>query len=208
MNQQTVEAAAATQIGSERVKVRTALFWWLQAFLTGLGTMWWIHTLSPLFPWNGPMRWLSHPVWRLLAIVCLLIGGIILFLFREFRREEYGQMEMSIGLVVGWDALGKIAASGLANWTALAAAAFLIVRGLDNARLISRSKDGEYLSIDFPWPIKKIVTPFIRRSRQRALNRSVKIIAGRDQETGEHRYVAIPPKDRLAREPKTDGDSD
>jgi hypothetical protein len=58
--------------------------------------------------------------------------AVALFALRSYRRLWYAYLEISFALYSGHVALSKIDKDGIAEWATLAAAAYLLVRGLDN----------------------------------------------------------------------------
>jgi hypothetical protein len=62
-----------------------------------------------------------------------LIAGALLFALREIKRRLYACIELMFALVTAGVAIGKLKTQGeLAVWLALAASAYLVVRGLEN----------------------------------------------------------------------------
>ncbi len=69
----------------------------------------------------------------LLGTFFILLIGIALFFFRKYRQREYGWLEITFALAVGWSGVMKVQATNdIASWTTVVAAAYLVVRGLSN----------------------------------------------------------------------------
>jgi hypothetical protein len=59
--------------------------------------------------------------------------GVSLYCLRSRKRMLYALLEIAFAIVTGWTAIFRLTSQGdLGVWLALAAAAYLIVRGLDN----------------------------------------------------------------------------
>jgi hypothetical protein len=66
------------------------------------------------------------------SFVTLLIG-FSLYRLRERKLRIYALVEIAVALVTGWISITRIKVQGdLAIWVALAASAYITVRGLDN----------------------------------------------------------------------------
>lgn len=74
----------------------------------------------------------SEPAHRVFGLVLVVFGSAGLFLARIFARAIYAVCEIAFGLVTAWDGLDAVYANGLAKWTVIAGAAYLLVRGFDN----------------------------------------------------------------------------
>lgn len=76
-----------------------------------------------------------------------LLVGVSLYYFRERKRMQYALLEIAFGLVTGGVAILRVNTQGdLGVWVALSAAAYLVVRGMDNlqkARELSRTNKTE-----------------------------------------------------------------
>jgi hypothetical protein len=74
-------------------------------------------------------------IWRLSLIgtIVVLLIGLGLFLFKKHYQKIYGLAEIGFALAVGWTSITRAqSSSGVGSWTAVLAAAYLVVRGLSN----------------------------------------------------------------------------
>jgi hypothetical protein len=61
------------------------------------------------------------------------VVGLSLFYLRENKRLIYALLELGFAFATGWIAVGRVnTQDDLSVWTALGAAAYLVVRGMDN----------------------------------------------------------------------------
>jgi hypothetical protein len=70
-----------------------------------------------------------------LLVLAIVLAGLGLFAFRVYQRNFYGLAEVSFAIASIWVAVTKAYTSPTDGgaWTAIAGAAYLLVRGLDNA---------------------------------------------------------------------------
>ena len=75
-----------------------------------------------------------HIWWlTLIGTTLILMIGFGLFFFKKRNQRLYGLAEIGFALAVGWASIrGVRSTSEIASWLAVLAAAYLIVRGLDN----------------------------------------------------------------------------
>lgn len=100
------------------------------ALLALSGFMYGLYWVAPYF-----FEWLTR-IFQLWGVRISITAGILmiavgLFLLRQKRLRLYAAIELSFAIVTAWEATGRILSDPLA-WPVLAAAAYLIVRGLDN----------------------------------------------------------------------------
>ena len=70
-----------------------------------------------------------------LAALGTLIAGVALFFLRERWRLLYAILEISFAVVTAGVAIGKVRTQGdLSVWVAVAASAYLVVRGMENVQ--------------------------------------------------------------------------
>jgi len=75
----------------------------------------------------------SEGVRRLIATTVVAVLGISLFALRTKHRRAYATIEIGFAIAAAWAASGRLGTTADAgSWTALGAAAYLFVRGLDN----------------------------------------------------------------------------
>lgn len=85
-------------------------------------------TFSPRLKGFAHTRWLT-----LLGTVIVLLGGVGLFVFKKHFQRLYGVLEIGFALAVGWSGVARVQSTNdLASWTAVVAAAYLVVRGWSN----------------------------------------------------------------------------
>jgi hypothetical protein len=93
--------------------------------------------LDPFFAFIGRLLlsavpYMERPVWRLVGTLAVFIFGVALYLLRQRHRVVYGLAELCVAIIATAIALERLPGGGAAEWVALAAAAYLIVRGCDN----------------------------------------------------------------------------
>lgn len=74
-------------------------------------------------------------VWwfTMIGTIAVLLAGVGLFLFRKNYRMFYGLSEVGFAIAVGWISLARAqTVKDAASWIAVVAAAYLVIRGLDN----------------------------------------------------------------------------
>jgi len=80
------------------------------------------------------VSFLLHAWWAtFIGTVLVLLVGVGLFVFKKHYQRFYGLAEIGFALVVTWASLVRAkSANDAASWIAVLAAAYLIVRGLNN----------------------------------------------------------------------------
>lgn len=74
-----------------------------------------------------------------------LFGGVCLFFLRERKRMLYATLEMAFAIVMGGTAISRVKYEGdLGVWLAVAASAYLIVRGMENIQKAGFSIAGSW----------------------------------------------------------------
>ena len=78
--------------------------------------------------------------YRPIEVCMLAVFSLALYGFRSYSRKYYGIIECAFGTVVGWNAFSMIDTSGMGKWAYVLAAAYIIVRGLDNISIGRKSE--------------------------------------------------------------------
>jgi hypothetical protein len=82
--------------------------------------------------WPKLTRFLN--VWwlPLIGTFLIVVTGFGLFIFRKYYQKWYGLAEIVFASAIGWSSVIRIRSTDIASWTAVLAAAYLVVRGLTN----------------------------------------------------------------------------
>jgi hypothetical protein len=91
--------------------------------------------VAPLWALVSPHASSLWSVWwfNVLGTLVVLMIGVGLFLFRKHYRIFYGLCEVGFAISVGWISLARAhRVQDATSWIAVVAAAYLVVRGLDN----------------------------------------------------------------------------
>jgi hypothetical protein len=110
-------------------------FWFIADFLMFLAiASFWALVLGWLPGAVGVLRPVDPTtIHRVLGTGGVVLGGLLAFALRLWLRRVYGMAEVAFAVVVAWKTVGDVAQlSALQSSIVLAAAVYLVVRGLDN----------------------------------------------------------------------------
>lgn len=123
--------------------VQMASSWWTKGFLLVLWLLSLLFMVERGWVWES-QEWLPdggllyrYKYWDiertpLFVWLSLILLGYFAHLFRQRSLGYYGLVEILFGLVAGFLAVSKLALTDITAWFALAASAFVIVRGAGN----------------------------------------------------------------------------
>jgi len=118
-----------------KVSRKRAIIFITHPLVTVMGSAIGFYLVAILIEIAWPVLAALWHVWWLTAIgtIAVLLVGVGLFFFRKHYRMYYGLSEVGFALTVSWISLARAqTVQDAASWIAVVAAAYLIVRGLDN----------------------------------------------------------------------------
>ncbi len=103
---------------------------------------------------------------RLVCTLGLVALALVLYAVRRYRRIQYGFLEMAFAVAAAWFAFGQVDSSTDAAFATLLGAAYVFVRGLDNAERALAQNSNENGLRRLVYFLKPVRTPVEPGSKQ------------------------------------------
>jgi hypothetical protein len=89
-------------------------------------------TLAELWPRVG--RAMLRPVWRSIGLIFLFVLSLAVYYLRQIFTRSYAVVEITVGMIIAWGALGTQSVQGgsLLQGIALAGSVYAFVSGIDD----------------------------------------------------------------------------